>query len=99
MKNRCIGIGKELGKWERRAPLCPVHVQMLTQVLPHLISVLSLMEVSPSMQLQGIRVLVEPSHRRIFSDDEYRAAGAEVVSAPITLCAPKPLCAWARHKE
>lgn len=48
MKNRCIGIGKELGKWERRAPLCPVHVQMLTQVLPHLISVLSLVEASPS---------------------------------------------------
>jgi len=56
---RTVAIVREVyNKWERRAPLCPPHVERLVQ--------------------QGMRVLVQPSHRRIFRDAEYVAAGAEL---------------------
>lgn len=58
-KNPCVGIVREVyDKWERRAPLCPVHVQELVK--------------------KGIEVVVQPSNRRIFSNEEYAQAGAIV---------------------
>ena len=60
--NGIVGMVSEVyNKWERRAPLCPEHVQRLTQE-------------------NGIRVLVEPSDRRVFTNAEYAAAGAEITS-------------------
>lgn len=56
---RTIGIVREaFGKWERRAPLAPSHVQALTQ--------------------QGIKVLVQPSFRRVYPDEAYTSSGAIV---------------------
>lgn len=53
-----LGIRRETkNRWERRAPLTPLHVEELVAD-------------------QGRSVLVQPSELRVFSDDEYRAAGA-----------------------
>jgi len=41
---------------------------------------------------QGIRIIVQPSTRRVFTDDEYRSAGAEInedLSECATICAVK----------
>ena len=60
--NGVVGMVSEVyNKWERRAPLCPEHVQRLTQE-------------------KGMRVLVAPSDRRVFTDAEYKAAGAEITT-------------------
>lgn len=55
-----LGIRREeKNRWERRAPLTPLHVEELAQS-------------------QGRRMAVQPSPVRIFSDDDYRRAGATV---------------------
>jgi len=55
-----LGIRKESkGRWERRAPLAPRHVEELVRV-------------------HGRSVVVQPSEIRVFEDDEYRQAGAEI---------------------
>ncbi len=53
-----FGIRREdKNRWERRAPLTPLHVGELIEDL-------------------GLRVVVQPSPDRIFTDDEYAEAGA-----------------------
>ena len=54
---RSLGVLAEAySKWERRAPLTPLHVASLVR--------------------SGIEVRVVPSSKRIFTDEEYEAAGA-----------------------
>lgn len=53
-----LGIRREeKNRWERRAPLTPLHVEELVRE-------------------QGRSVVIQPSPLRIFSDDDYRRAGA-----------------------
>jgi len=55
-----LGIRREeKNRWERRAPLTPLHVEELVRE-------------------QGRSVVIQPSPLRIFSDDDYREAGATV---------------------
>lgn len=55
-----LGIRRETkNRWERRAPLTPLHVEELVRE-------------------QGRTVLVQPSDLRVFTDAEYRQAGAEI---------------------
>lgn len=55
-----LGIRRESkGRWERRAPFAPRHVEELVRV-------------------HGRSVVVQPSEIRVFDDDEYRRAGAEI---------------------
>lgn len=56
-----IGILRETyDKWERRAPLCPEHVQGFLERHPR------------------SRVVVQPSHSRIFANQEYEKVGAKI---------------------
>lgn len=56
-----VGILRETyDKWERRAPLCPEHVQDFLTRHP------------------GSSVIVQPSPNRIFSSQDYEAAGAKI---------------------
>lgn len=55
-----LGIRREnKGRWERRAPLTPQHVEEL-------------------VHQHGVSVAVQPSEVRIFGEDDYRSAGAEI---------------------
>jgi len=69
-------------RWERRAPLTPSHVQQLVFGHPH------------AIPEAPVRVLVQPSARRIFPDHEYLHAGAilqdNVESADILLGVKRP---------
>eukprot|EP00814_Leptocylindrus_danicus_P000399 CAMPEP_0116031078 /NCGR_PEP_ID=MMETSP0321-20121206/17276_1 /TAXON_ID=163516 /ORGANISM="Leptocylindrus danicus var. danicus, Strain B650" /LENGTH=1055 /DNA_ID=CAMNT_0003506087 /DNA_START=308 /DNA_END=3475 /DNA_ORIENTATION=- len=58
-----LGILRETyNKWERRAPLCPSHIeQLLSKYTP-----------------EKLKCIIQPSNRRIFSDVEYERAGATV---------------------
>ena len=61
-----IGIARETyDKWERRTPLCPSHVEQL------------LTKFGGSRDLLS-KVVVQPASHRIFSDEEYRRAGATI---------------------
>lgn len=61
-----IGIVRETyDKWERRTPLCPSHVEQL------------LTKFGGSRDLLS-NVVVQPASHRIFSDEEYRRAGAMI---------------------
>ena len=61
-----IGIVRETyDKWERRTPLCPSHVEQL------------LTKFGGSRNLLS-NVVVQPASHRIFSDEEYRRAGATI---------------------
>ena len=61
-----IGIVRETyDKWERRTPLCPSHVEQL------------LTKFGGSRDLLS-NVVVQPASHRIFSDEEYRRAGATI---------------------
>ena len=61
-----IGIVRETyDKWERRTPLCPSHVEAL------------LTKFGGSRDLLS-NVVVQPASHRIFSDEEYRRAGATI---------------------
>eukprot|EP00933_Yihiella_yeosuensis_P018351 TRINITY_DN15090_c0_g1_i5.p1 TRINITY_DN15090_c0_g1~~TRINITY_DN15090_c0_g1_i5.p1 ORF type:complete len:614 (+),score=92.89 TRINITY_DN15090_c0_g1_i5:82-1923(+) len=54
-----LGLRREdKNKWERRAPLAPIHVRELIK--------------------EGLRVHVQPCTRRVFTDEEYMDAGAEI---------------------
>eukprot|EP00041_Stephanoeca_diplocostata_P010582 m.168615 g.168615 ORF g.168615 m.168615 type:complete len:534 (+) comp18213_c0_seq6:223-1824(+) len=58
VKRKVIGLMRETySMWERRAPLCPRHVQNLVHE-------------------KGVKVLVQPSSKRCFTDAEYEAVGA-----------------------
>lgn len=83
--SRCLGVVREVyNKWERRSPLCPQHVRDLVQqgeglALPT--SGEGLLLMTPlsrgwGCRVTGYRVLVQPSDRRIFTNDEFREAGA-----------------------
>ena len=61
-----IGIVRETyDKWERRTPLCPSHVEQLLAKFGGNRNLLS-------------NVVVQPASHRIFSDEEYRRAGATI---------------------
>lgn len=61
-----IGIVRETyDKWERRTPLCPSHVEQL------------LAKFGGSRDLLS-NVVVQPASHRIFSDEEFRRAGATI---------------------
>ena len=61
-----IGLVRETyDKWERRTPLCPSHVKDL------------LTKFGGSRELLS-NVLVQPASHRIFTDEEYRMAGATI---------------------
>ena len=87
--NNIIGIRREdKNKWERRVPLTPSHVKELVSTAQHAASTPhSLFTASspalfacalPVQVAQGIKVLVQPSGRRIFPDGAYENAGAEL---------------------
>lgn len=73
MATPTLGIRREdKNRWERRAPLAPIHVKQLVE--------------------KGIKVLVQPSTLRTFSDKQYQDAGAvieEDLSTASTIVAVK----------
>ena len=64
-KGFVLGVMRETyNLWERRAPLCPRHVASLME------------EFQSSGRLQ--KIIVQPSSRRAFTDNQYECAGAVV---------------------
>ena len=60
-----LGVMRETyNLWERRAPLCPRHIESLIE------------DYQSSGELQ--KVIVQPSNRRVFPDNQYEKAGAVV---------------------
>lgn len=77
--------------WERRAPLTPLHVQELVQQYKHS----NENATTDKNNSNNIRILVQPSGRRIFTDQAYAEAGAvlqdDVSAADIILGVKRPV--------
>jgi alpha-aminoadipic semialdehyde synthase len=84
-----LGMMRETyDKWERRAPLCPQHVERL-------LGRGTVMSGSSSEISTIQKILVQPSTNRIFTDTEYERAGAlvqeDITGADLILGVKRPL--------